>query len=137
MKRVRLLGETFATNVVKERWGDGGRTLGSYLTEAANGVDLNLDDPWGAWHIVSLAPFADEDPNRFLVFTFVVSREDEGFSPDPDPALDGGAVILKEYDLPADAESPAAVTPRDYGDGTLLKKYQLPPGVKMIERADL
>jgi hypothetical protein len=47
MKRVRLLGETFATNVVKERWGDGGRTLGSYLTEAANGVDLNLDDPWG------------------------------------------------------------------------------------------
>jgi hypothetical protein len=134
MKRVRLIGETFATNVVKERWGGVGRTLGSYLADAANGVDLRLDDPFGDWHTISLAPFAAEDPNRWLQFTFVVSRDDDDF--DHDPALNRGAVVLKEYDLPADAEPPAAVTPQD-GDGTLLQKYQLPPGAKMIELSDL
>jgi hypothetical protein len=132
MKRVRLIGETFATNVVKERWGGEGRTLGSYLADAASGVDLRLDDPYGSWHTISLAPFAAEDPNRWLRLTFVVSRDDDDF--DHDPALDRGAVVLKEYELPADAEPPAV--PRDYGEGTLLKKYQLPPGVKMIELSD-
>ena len=138
MKRVRIIGETSATNVVKERWGEGGRTLGSYLAEAANGVDLQLEDPHGGYHTISLAPFAGENPNGWLVFTSVVSRDNEDFR--HDPALDrASAVVLKEYDLPVEAEPPAvtAVTPRDYSDGTLLKKYQLPPGVKMIERADL
>jgi hypothetical protein len=139
MKRVRLIGEIFATNVVKERWGEGGRTLGSYLAEAANGVDLRLEDPFGAWHTVSLAPFAGQNSDRWLVFTYIATRDNEDFDEDDAPAPEGNAVILLEYDLPADAEPPAAtaVTPRDYGDGTLLKKYQLPPGVKMIERADL
>jgi hypothetical protein len=52
----------------------------------------------------------------------------------PEPALDRGAVLLKEYDLPADAQLPASTEPDD-GDGTLLKQYEPPPGVKMIERA--
>jgi hypothetical protein len=122
--------------VVKARWGGEGCTLGSYRADAANGVDLRLDDPWGAWHIISLAPFADEDPDRWLLFFWVESRDGGDFP--PEPALARGAVILKEFDLPADAEPPA-VPPqdRDYGDSTLLKKYELPPGVKMIERVDL
>jgi hypothetical protein len=125
MKRVRLIGETFAHNVAKERYGGKGRTLGGYLAKTVNGIDLPLDDPYGAWHTVSLAPFAGEDPNRWLMFTFITS--DDGF----DDLDHGNAVVLKEYDLPPDAESPE-VTPPDYGDGAMLKKYELPPGAKMI-----
>lgn len=136
MTRVRLIGETFATNVVKERWGEGGRTLGSYRADAPNGVDLPLDDPWGEWHTISLAPFADQDPDRWLVFVWVELRDGGNFP--PHPGLDRGAVILKEYDLPADAQLPdTVITPRDNSDGTLLKKYRLPASVKMIQRADL
>jgi hypothetical protein len=131
---VRLIGETSETNVAKARFGGTGCTLGSYRADAANGVDLQLDDPWGEWHTISLAPFADQDPDRWLLFFWVES--DDGDFP-PEPALARGAVILKEFDLPADAEPPT-VTPRDYGDdGTLLEKYKLPPAVKMIQRADL
>jgi hypothetical protein len=134
LKRVRIIGETFTTDAAKEGWGVEGRTLGSYLAEAANGVDLLLDDPYGLWHTVSLAPFAAEDPDRWMLFYFLTSRDDGGFR--SHPALDRGAVVLLEYDLPADAQLPASTEPDD-GDGTLLKKYELPPGVKMLERADL
>jgi hypothetical protein len=135
LKRVRLIGETSATNVAKARWGGEGCTLGSYRADAANGVDLRYDDPWGGWHTISLTPFADQDPDRWLLFFCVESRDDGTFP--PEPALDRGAAILKEFDFPADAEPPTA-TPRDYdGDGTLLKKYELQPGLKSIIRADL
>jgi hypothetical protein len=133
MKRVRLIGETFATNVAKERYGGEGCTLGGYLAEAANGVELNLDDPWGAWHTVSLEPFAGQDPESWLVFTWIESNNG-GFGDDA-PAPDGHKVILKEFDFPADAEPPEVI-PRDCGDGTLLEKYRLPPGVNMIELTD-
>jgi hypothetical protein len=133
LKRVRIIGETFATDVAKEGWGVEGRTLGSYLAEAANGVDLLLEDAYGLCHAVSLAPFAAENPDRWMLFTFVTTRDDGDFP--PEPALDRGAVVLLEYDLPADAQLPASTEPD--GDDTLLKKYELPPGVKMIERTDL
>jgi hypothetical protein len=99
MKRVRITGETSALNVVKDRYGGEGRTLGSYLAETANGVDLTFGDPFGGKHVVSLAPFAGEDPNRFLMFRVVVSREDDEFDEDY-----SDAVVLKEYDLPPGAE---------------------------------
>ncbi|MBO0884792.1 MAG: hypothetical protein J2P17_31565, partial [Mycobacterium sp.] len=92
MKRVRLIGETFATNRAKERWGGEGCTLGGYFAKTTNGIDLPLDDPYGAWHTISLAPFADEDPNRFLLFTFITSED--GF----DDLDHGNAVVLAEYD---------------------------------------
>jgi hypothetical protein len=129
MKRVRIIGEVSATNVARERWGREGETLGSCLAETVNGVDYRIDDPFGETHMVSLAPFAGHDLNKWLVFRFVVSRDNERFR---DRAPNG--VVLKEYDLPPDAELPE-VTRRGYGDGsgTLLKQYELPPGVKMIE----
>lgn len=102
MKRVRLIAETFATNVAKERYGGEGRTLGGYLAKTVNGTDLPLDDPYGEIHLISLAPFANEDPNRFLMFTFIESREDDDEFDDLDH---GDAVVLKEYDLPSGAKS--------------------------------
>jgi hypothetical protein len=99
MKRVRITGETSALNVVKDRYGGEGRTLGSYLAETTNGVDLTFGDPFGGKHVVSLAPFAEEDPNRFLMFRVVVSREDDEFDEDY-----SDTVVLKEYDLPPSAE---------------------------------
>ena len=126
MKRVRLIGETFATNVAKERYGGRGCTLGSYLADTVNGVDLRLDDPYGVWHMISLAPFVGEDSARFLMFTFIES--DKGF----DHLDHGNAVVLAEYDLPPGAES-LEVTPSDYGGGMMLKKYELPPGTKMLD----
>jgi hypothetical protein len=125
MRKARITGETSALNVVADRYGGKGRTLGSYFAEA-NGVDLTFGDPFGGKHIISLAPFAGEDPNRFLVLTVVVSHEDEDLAP-----IYSDAVVLKEYDLPPDAESPE-ITPWDYSDGTLLEQYKLPPDVKMI-----
>jgi hypothetical protein len=96
MKRMRLIGETFDTNVAKERYGGTGRTLGGYLAKTVNGVDLPLDDPYGEIHLISLAPFADEDPNRFLMFTFIESREDGSGL---DERVYEDAVMLKEYNL--------------------------------------
>jgi hypothetical protein len=119
LKRVRIIGETFATDAAKEGWGVEGRTLRSYLAEAANGIDLLLEDPYCLSHTVSLAPFAAENPDRWMLFTFVTSPDNGDFP--PEPALDRGAVVLKEYDLPADAQLPALTEPDD-GDGTLLKK---------------
>jgi hypothetical protein len=129
MKRVRILGETSSVDVVKERWGREGRTLASYVAEVVDGFDYRIDDPFGAQHVVSLAPFVGEDPNRFLLIQFVVSRDNEPFRHRPD------AVLLKEYELPDDAELPEVTRPEP-GDGSLLKKYALPPGVKMIELID-
>jgi hypothetical protein len=77
--------------VVKDRYGGEGRTLGSYLAESVNGVDLTFGDPFGGRHVVSLAPSAGEDPNRFLMFRVVVSREDDEFDEDY-----SDAVVLKE-----------------------------------------
>jgi hypothetical protein len=99
MKRVRLIGETFAANVAKARYGGEGHTLGSYLAETVNGVDLPLEDPYDVMHTISVAPFAGEDPNRFLLFTFITS--DDGF--DDLDHNGGNAVVLKEYDLPSSA----------------------------------
>jgi hypothetical protein len=100
MRNVRITGETSALNVVKDRYGGKGRTLGSYLTEAVNG-ELPYDDPFGGKHVISLAPFAGEDPNLFLRIRFVVSREDDEFDPDY-----SDAVVLKEFELPTGTPLP-------------------------------
>jgi hypothetical protein len=55
-----------------------------------------------------------------------LSHEDEDFAP-----IYSDAVILKEYDLPPDAEFPE-ITPWERGDGSFLKKYALPPGTEML-----
>jgi hypothetical protein len=125
MRKVRITGETSALNVVADRYGGKGRTLGSYIAETTNGVDLTFGDPFGGKHIVSLAPFAGEDPNRFLMLRVVVSHENEDFAP-----IYSDAVVLKEYDLPPDAEFPE-ITPWERGDGSFLKKYELPPGTML------
>lgn len=127
-KRVRMIGEVFATNVAQERWGGEGQTLGDCQALAENGL-LPVGDPYGETQTISLAPFAGEDPNHFLMFTFIELREDrENFN-----HIDhGNAVVLKDYEVPPEAESPE-ITPRGSGAASMLKKYQLPPGVKMIE----
>jgi hypothetical protein len=99
MRKVRITGKTSALNVVKDRYGGEGRTLGSYLAETDNGVNLTFGDPFGGKHVVSLAPFAGEHPDRFLMLQVVVSREDEDFDEDY-----SDAVVLKEYDLPPGTE---------------------------------
>jgi hypothetical protein len=100
MRNVRITGETSALNVVKDRYGGEGRTLGSYLAEAVDGK-LPYDDPFGGKHVVSLAPFAGKDPNLFLRIRFVVSREDDEFDPDY-----SDAVVLKEFQLPTGTPLP-------------------------------
>jgi hypothetical protein len=125
MRKARITGETSALNVVADRYGGKGRTLGSYLAEA-DGFDLTFGDSFGGKHVISLAPFAGEDPDRFLVLTVVVSHEGKDLAP-----VCGDTVVLKEYDLPPDAELPE-ITPWDYSDGTLLEQYKLPPDVRMI-----
>ena len=99
MRRVRITGET-TTLDPGARFGIQGRTLGQYVLDSKNG-DLTLSDPFGATHTVSLTPFEAHCPELFLVIQFVVSREDDEFD-----VHDGGAVVLKEYDLPADIELP-------------------------------
>lgn len=130
MKRERIIGEIFDYDVVKKRYsayGGEGTTLREYRAKTVNGVDLPLDSPNGATHMVSLAPFADEDPNHFLMFTFIESRDETGFGD-----LDhGNAVVLAEHDYVPDP-NPPEITPLPCGDGSMLKKYQLPPGAKMI-----
>ena len=101
MRKVRITGETSALHVAADRYGGEGRTLGSYFAETINGVDLPFGDPFGGKHILSLAPFAEEDPNRFLMFTVSVSNEDEDLAP-----IYSDAVILKEYELPEGTELP-------------------------------
>jgi hypothetical protein len=125
VRKARITGETSVRNVVAERYGGKGRTLGSYLAEA-NGFDLSFGDSYGGKHIISLAPFAGEDPDRFLMLTVVVAHEGKDLAP-----VHGDTVVLKEYDLPPDAELPE-ITPWDRGDSTFLERYKLPPDVKMI-----
>jgi hypothetical protein len=67
--------------------GKGGRTLGSFLAEATDGV-LALDTPQDDVQMVSLEPFANENPDHFLVFTFIESKK--GF----DHLDHGNAVVL-------------------------------------------
>lgn len=93
-RKARITGETSALNVVGDRYGGEGRTLGSYLAEAVNG-ELPFNDPFGGEHMVSLTPFAEEDPNRFLMFRVVVPDEGRDF-----PTDYSDAVVLKEFELP-------------------------------------
>jgi hypothetical protein len=92
-RKARILGETSSLNAL-ERFGSEARTLGSYLAEA-NGLDLPFDDPFGGNHVVSLAPFAGEHPDRYLVLKVAVAQEDRDFAADY-----SDAVVLKEYELP-------------------------------------
>jgi hypothetical protein len=93
MRKVRITGEMSPRNVVAERYGGKGRTLGSYLSEADN-TNVLLDDPFGGEHTVSLTPFAADDPSHFLMIRFAVSLQDGSFDPDND------AVVLKDFELP-------------------------------------
>src|SRR5262249_30081715 len=93
-RKARIIGETSSLNGLA-RFGGEAPTLGSYLAEAVNGVDLPFSDPFGGKHVVSLAPFAGEDPNRYLMLRVAVAQEDKDFPPDY-----SDAVVLKEYELP-------------------------------------
>jgi hypothetical protein len=122
-----MIGEVFATNVAQERWGGEGQTLGDCLALAENGM-LPVGDPYGETHMVSLAPFAHDDPNHYLMFRFITLRADrENF----DHIDNGNGVVLKDYEVPADPESPEIIRP-PIGDGSLLKKHELPPGTQML-----
>jgi hypothetical protein len=46
MRRVRMVGEVFPTDVVYERWGGEGQTLGDALAKAVDGM-LSVGDPYG------------------------------------------------------------------------------------------
>jgi hypothetical protein len=109
-----MIGEVFATNVVQERWGGEGGKLGDWLALAENGL-VPVDD--------------QRRPNHYLLLSFIELREDrENF----DHIDHGDAVVLKDYELPPNAESPEIIPPSS-GNGTLLEQYTLPPGAKMIE----
>jgi hypothetical protein len=126
MRRVRIVGEVFATNVERERWGGEGQTLGDALAQAVNGV-LSVGDPYGRKHTISLEPFAGEDPNHFLTIRFLTLRDRENF----DGFDIGNGVVLKDYEVLADSETPEIIRP-PIGDGSFLKKYELPPGTAML-----
>jgi hypothetical protein len=96
-RKARITGEISGLNAL-ERFGSEARTLGSYFDEAVDG-ELPFNDPFGGQHVVSLAPFAGEDPNRYLVLAVVVAREGKNFIP-----RSNDAVILKEYELPPGTE---------------------------------
>jgi hypothetical protein len=122
-----MIGEVFATNVAQERWGGEGQTLGDCLALAENGM-LPVGDPYGETHMVSLAPFAHDDPNHYLLFRFITLRADrENF----DHIDNGNGVVLKDYEVPADQDTPEIIRP-PIGDGSLLKNYELPPGTQML-----
>jgi hypothetical protein len=53
-----------------------------------------------------------------MVFTWVATRDDEDFD-DDGPVPDGNAVVLMEFGLLADAESPAAS--RGHGTTTMAR----------------
>jgi hypothetical protein len=128
MRRVRIIGELSPTDVLKERWGSSeGRTLGEWLALAVNGL-VPVDDPYCEVRMVSLAPFDGADPSHYLLFKFITL--DEG-NDNFDRIDVGDAVALMDYEVPSDTEEPEIVRP-PIGDGSLLKKYDLPPGVKML-----
>jgi hypothetical protein len=128
MKRVRIIGELSPTDVLKERWGSSeGRTLGEWLALAENGL-VPVDDPYCEVRMVSLAPLGGANPNHYLLFKFITLRADrENFD-----HLDiGDAVVLQDYEVLADSETPEIIRP-PIGDGSFLKKYDLPPGREML-----
>jgi hypothetical protein len=127
MKRVRMMAEVYPTNMAQDRWGGEGQTLGDCLAVAKNGV-LAVGDPYGETHMVSLAPFDGADPNHFLMFRFVeFPEENDNFH-----ILDhGNGVVLKDYKVPDNAAEPEVTRP-PIGDGSFLKKYNLPPGTAML-----
>jgi hypothetical protein len=132
MKRVRMIGRVFATNVAQERWGGEGQTLGECQALAENGL-LPVGDPYGEEQMISLAPFDGEDPNHYILFSFITLKDGyENF----DHVDIGDAVVLKDYEVPAileDEFNARAGIPSDCGESLMLKKYKLPPGAKMIE----
>jgi hypothetical protein len=129
MARQQITGELFDYNYVQRRYGGTGRTLGSFLAEATNGV-LELETPEDDVRPVSLAPFADGNPDHFLVFTFIES--DHGF----DDCDHGNAVVLDEYELPADRPEREITPWNDYDPEAAFTEYRLPPGAKMITLKD-
>jgi hypothetical protein len=113
----------FDYNYVQQRYGGTGRTLGSFLAEAINGV-LELETPESDVRPVSLAPFTEGNPDHFLVFRFIES--DHGF----DDIDYGNGVVLDEYELPADRPQ-GEFTPSPWADHDpdgAFPDYQLPPG---------
>lgn len=121
MARQQITGELFDYDWKKQRYGGTGRTLGSFLAEATNGI-LALDTPPDdSIRMIDLAPFANEDPDHFLVFTFIISKN--GFA----NVEYGNAIVLDEYEVP---DEPEVVRP-PIGDGSFLKKYELPPGTML------
>jgi hypothetical protein len=128
LKKVRMVGEVYPTNVAQERWGGEGETLGDCLASAVDGM-ISVGDPYGEAQLVSLAPFAGDDPSHFLMFRFITLKDGyENF----DHIDNGSGVVLKDYEVPSDPEPPEIIQP-PIGDGSLLKQYQLPPGAKMLE----
>jgi hypothetical protein len=124
MARQQITGELFDYDWTKQRYGGKGCTLGDVLAETTDGVSLPLDTPQGDVRIVSLAPFEQENPDHFLVFRFIESEI--GF----DHLDHGNAVVLDEYELPADLP-PSEVVPPEIGDGSFLEQYKLPPGTML------
>jgi hypothetical protein len=101
MKKVRMVGEVYPTNLAQERWGGEGQTLGDCLALAENGL-VPVGDPYGETHMVSLAPFDGADPNHFLMFRFIELHEGyENF----DHMDNGNGVVLKDYELPDATEA--------------------------------
>jgi hypothetical protein len=95
MRKVQMVGEVFPTNVVGDRWGGEGQTLGDARAKAENGL-LPVGDPYGRKHTISLAPFAEENPDHFLTFRFITLRERKSFD-----GLDiGNGIVLKGYEVP-------------------------------------
>jgi hypothetical protein len=128
MKRVRIIGELSATDVLKERWGSSeGRTLGEWLASAVNGL-VPVNDPYCEKRMVSLAPLDGANPNHYLLFKFITLKEGyENF----DHIDVGDAVALMDYEVPDDPEPTEIIRP-PIGDGSFLKKYDLPPGTAML-----
>jgi hypothetical protein len=128
MKRVRIIGELSPIDVLKEQWGSSeGRTLGEWRALAVNGL-APVDDPYCEVRMVSLAPFDGANPNHYLLFKFITLREDrENF----DHINIGDAVVLQDYEVLADSETPEIIRP-PIGDGSFLKKFELPPGTQML-----
>jgi hypothetical protein len=77
-----------------------GRTLGSYLDEFG-GHKVQIDDPIGNWHEVSLEDFEGASPDSFLEIRFYFPARGEAF-----PPLGAGERVLKEFVLPEGVEVP-------------------------------
>jgi hypothetical protein len=126
MARQQIIGELFDYDRQKRRFGTTGTTLGDCIAETSNGIDLPLDTPQGDVRMISLAPFIDQSPELFLVFTFIESND--GF----DDLDHGNAVVLDEYELAADRPEPEITPWNDYDPEAAFPEYRLPPGAKMI-----